>query len=480
MLINSNFIKRTIFPTMAMIGLLFLFACGTDAPASQVTEGENVNTEGTTPINTIPNPGDPSKYFVLAWLADCVNDKIMVISPESAVHDSTIAVQNEAHGFIQGAISNGSLQKIIGQQSLADGWGPVVRLEPTWTKPYYAVSNLMYCLKSTDQESGDLHYTVGISGTDAISTFDWFTEDLAADTLSTWPQGGKVSNGSLRGYNILKDLINERGASLLVFLQNEVLSNPGKSISVSVTGHSLGGAMTQVYSSYIRANLDSQVNVKAWVYAGPTAGNQLFASNLVRQLSGQYYAYNNKLDAIPHAWASSQLNELCGLYDGKKACTDGIVIGANPLINGVIKYLRNISASGQYTMPPGQLTRFDPPKDYYIECKDLDTFTSKLKSTFNTQLGRIVSNCSSRTINDNDYQTFASYFTEMGLQHTSAYLDHFVQDTAQQNIISEYFYHLNAQDKTINEEAAGIVLEFFIMNASSLPLKDCDCSTTSN
>ncbi|MEL6393762.1 MAG: hypothetical protein AAFR97_13505, partial [Bacteroidota bacterium] len=345
-------IKVTVFQKIAVAfillsGLLSVYSCDEAGAIKDTVDDviEDVNGLATT-------DADSARFFLTAWLADCVNDTSLTDnSPKTIEYLEAIAAHR-----IRSAYKNDTITNPLGVQELV--WGPVVELEES--KGLYTASNTLFCTKYTDG-NGDLHFSVGIAGTDMISYYDWFTEDFQTDSLvAGFAAGEEIAYGTAIGAKKLYQMTDTSAVGnveLLVYLKSQVDNNPGKKVTIGVAGHSLGGALTQVYSYYLREKLtDSNVNVQAWVYAGPTAGNDVFANNLVRKVA--YTAYNNSMDAIPHVWQADRLNELCNLYtDGYSPCPESPITNT-PIINGIVKYLKDVSAAGNYTVPPGNSHTF--------------------------------------------------------------------------------------------------------------------------
>jgi hypothetical protein len=69
--------------------------------------------------------------------------------------------------------------------------------------------------------------------------------------------------------------------------------------SVTVVGHSLGGALALLDGVYLSLQLPKSVTVKVISYGMPRVGNQAFADFVDSQLSGRVTHVNNREDFIP-------------------------------------------------------------------------------------------------------------------------------------------------------------------------------------
>jgi Lipase (class 3) len=76
------------------------------------------------------------------------------------------------------------------------------------------------------------------------------------------------------------------------------LSKAGAS-SVTVVGHSLGGALALLDGIYFRLHLPQNVGVRVVTYGMPRVGNQAFADLIDSELIGHVTHVNNREDPIP-------------------------------------------------------------------------------------------------------------------------------------------------------------------------------------
>lgn len=222
--------------------------------------------------------------------------------------------------------------------------------------------NTMYAVKQQDQPS----YVVGIAGTNPDSALDWLLEDLWVNSQVSWPgqQGAKISAGTALGLSILLLMKPDSGAAaqgqtLLSFLES-VSSTP---ITVTVTGHSLGGVLSPTLALFLRETQgifagwdpDKNATVTTLAFAGPTAGNQSFATYFNTQLphaklpskKAASFRYANSLDIVPYAW--NDLEALKTLYVPN--------IPESSIIDDLVEAAENASQNGDYT----QIAPSDPP-----------------------------------------------------------------------------------------------------------------------
>jgi hypothetical protein len=231
-------------------------------------------------------------------------------------------------------------QSAMGKWSLA--WGPAVFAKNPSDKS--TPDNVMYVAANADQSI----YVVAIAGTDFQSRYDVINEDnntlLPVSWKGAFPSLGKydvppgisptpkISAGTAAGVNALLSMADPNTHQSLV----EFLASLGATGSKTLifTGHSLGGALSPTLALALFNPAGGKFSTASWgnVYvlptAGPTPGNEGFAT-LFKQVfppvslnqPEAYYAWNqnirNSLDAVPHAWVTSMLEEILSLYHPK-------------------------------------------------------------------------------------------------------------------------------------------------------------------
>jgi hypothetical protein len=96
-----------------------------------------------------------------------------------------------------------------------------------------------------------------------------------------------------------------------------------QNVQVAVAGHSLGGALSPTLALYLvdkKSDWDpeNKASVGAFPTAGPTPGDEGFASYYEKQIAANkiyYLSQHNALDAVPHAWEKSDLEKIPTLYE---------------------------------------------------------------------------------------------------------------------------------------------------------------------
>ena len=93
-------------------------------------------------------------------------------------------------------------------------------------------------------------------------------------------------------------MMNPSTASEILSIVQNTLSTKNTS-SVTVVGHSLGGALALLDGVFLSLQLPKNVTVKVMSYGMPRVGNQAFANFVDSQLSGLVTHVNNQEDPIP-------------------------------------------------------------------------------------------------------------------------------------------------------------------------------------
>jgi len=241
------------------------------------------------------------------------------------------------------AIKDGlrTLQDEIGTWSVV--WGPALYSYVPTTTP----DHIMFVA----QQANTNNYAIGIAGTNFSSVIDVFDEDFAVGKTMPWilggaPSGAAISSGTFLGLSLLLNMTAsaktpQAGVKLVDFLKAE--SKKG-SLNISACGHSLGGALAPTLALFLQniKNLWDQSGKSTLMtmpVAGPTAGNDIFASysNATVPTKGFY----NSLDLVPHAWAASDLAQLATLYgdsDPLGAALVAILAGIATAMTQSIRY----------------------------------------------------------------------------------------------------------------------------------------------
>ncbi len=274
------------------------------------------------------------------------------------------------------------LQPQIGTWELV--WGPAVYELPTSNRP----DNTMFVASSAGQ------LVVAVAGTNPYALLDWIVEDFLVRTQIPWLTGSplsldrKISLGTFIGLSVLQTMkpgAGQPGAGVL--LKDFLSTRTGSPVSISVSGHSLGGALSPALALWLhdlREEWDPHGNatLSSLPSAGPTAGNEAFAAYLDSKIGAQVSRLYNPLDVVPHAWMLSTLAEIPTVYAPD--------IEPDDLMRDFAKLALDAAKNGDYT----QINLSDPPLS---------------GSSVNTSIIHELE------------PAFLNFFRQLAYQHTEAY-----------------------------------------------------------
>lgn len=253
-------------------------------------------------------------------------------------------------------------------------WGPVLySFSPPSVPSGREIDNIMFVA----QDGTNPHYAVAIAGTDYKSLWDWILEDLLVKDMKAWPcrnppsPAPRVSLSTFIGLDILRGAVpNGRtplgepfpgtGQTLIQFLASVPQDEP---ITVSTTGHSLGGALAPTLALYLKDELaqwnpSQNATVLPYAFAGPTPGDAAFAAYFNSQFPAGMSRIWNGLDIVPHAWDVAHLQEIPTLY--------GTIDGKPPVheISTIVGDLVKSLGKNDYAPLTGALSAFSGPQQW--------------------------------------------------------------------------------------------------------------------
>ncbi|TDR38751.1 lipase (class 3) [Tahibacter aquaticus] len=205
-----------------------------------------------------------------------------------------------------------------------------------WSLVWYASDTGNQVFVAQDKTSGQFCVAIRGSVSNPKSKafwIDWFGQDLSVFRSALWPydgapDGARVSRGSLQGLGSLLTLKNAAGQDLVSFLR----ANADRPYLTAVVGHSLGGALATMLAAYLHQEFSPGQNVlDFWpvTFAGPTAGNEVFAGWLESQFAMTNSRYYNVDDVVPHAFAA--LDWIRQSFPGNPSLPLALV----PLLDGI-------------------------------------------------------------------------------------------------------------------------------------------------
>ncbi len=210
-----------------------------------------------------------------------------------------------------------ALETARGELGFSDvPWGPVAYRK----RGIILTDSLMYLVREPS-DGKELGMTLVIRGTNPGSVSSWIFQDLSVNGLVPWTRRSPSSPHRDAWISMAADTALEihadlrwRGQTLLGWLLDGLRADKGKTLSLAVTGHSLGGLMAGVFALYLKEALEaeglgSRVRFSIHALAGPTAGNGAFARALERSFPGSLTAYDNPLDIAPLTWVEANLDQ---------------------------------------------------------------------------------------------------------------------------------------------------------------------------
>lgn len=234
----------------------------------------------------------------------CLN----ALSNISAAYNQQQNIKTLTVTAVTNVLSNTAVQGQIGNWTPV--WGPVVN---TFNGD---ASNTMMVVKNEVTSE----YVVAIAGTDPSSFFDWILEDADVKVLVPWSLktglGVNISLATSTGLTILRTM-QWNNQHVLDYLQSVNATN------ITVTGHSLGGALSPVMAQFLCDNIGSGVNVSCRPTAGATPGDAGFANywdNSPVGKNANTVRVWNSFDVVPHAYEADMLAEIPKLYTPAIPC----------------------------------------------------------------------------------------------------------------------------------------------------------------
>lgn len=164
--------------------------------------------------------------------------------------------------------------------------------------------NLLYV--AVDSTADSVYYAICARGT--IFNFADIEEDLEVWYMVPWPytaSSDSIAFGSLKG---LDTLLNSTDPVSNQTLQAFLNGIQGDKLKMFITGHSLGGAMATLLTSwFVDMGFTSRFKLESYTFAAPTVGNASFVNsfhNKMLNAGAQNHRCVNNKDVVPFAWAA--------------------------------------------------------------------------------------------------------------------------------------------------------------------------------
>ncbi|HEY1599130.1 MAG TPA: hypothetical protein VGG64_05980 [Pirellulales bacterium] len=209
-------------------------------------------------------------------------------------------------------------------------WGPTVFKFPLIARH---TDDVFYIAQNTSDRS---RYVLALSSTNPYELTDWLFEDFMVLNTTAWtygvpPPGARISNSDALSLAILLGVkpcygIPGAGQTLMDFLTKTVAASGGN-VEVTVTGHSLGGALAATAALLLadtqgpnvigpnRWDPTNKAAVRAFCYAGPATGNSAWADYFDQRLGANTRRIWNSLDVVPRVWNVHDMTAINSIYE---------------------------------------------------------------------------------------------------------------------------------------------------------------------
>ena len=232
--------------------------------------------------------------------------------------------------------------------------------------------NTMYVAREISDHS---KLFIGVAGTHPLSLFSWLFQDFDVFNLVEWPYARRtedffriisspdvphedphdeprqsvvsahaaealdvseseddkklmICKGTFRALKTLVAMQDpETKLTLVRFLaeqceafHKEHLNDPEAKMDITVTGHSLGGALCHALALYLHDNVSvwdehGRARLLCVSFAGPTMGNRLLARYYDACLGATSYRVANSYDIVPLAWDTEYMSSMYQIYE---------------------------------------------------------------------------------------------------------------------------------------------------------------------
>ncbi len=283
-----------------------------------------------------------------------------IASLPSDKHGTVMELEAYARAVTHKVFANSTIVGLIGEWDLV--WGPKVYQVRNST----VADNAMYVARSREEPA---RFVVAISGTNPISAYGWIVEDIKINPPVTWPYGdagpavrGDIAYGTNVGLKVVLNTLRDDNFSLFEYLAGQVSGCQGP-LSITVTGHSLGGALSPATALALRDTQgvplgepngwdpSAKSRISCLPTAGPTPGNETWRDYYDGRLGKATDRLWNAIDIVPHAWQISMLNEIPTIYQPEIPASDFVRVAARIAVaNSVVA--ETLSGSGMRQICP--------------------------------------------------------------------------------------------------------------------------------
>lgn len=294
------------------ISLLFLFSCGDNS-------GEATN-EQKFPAADTTSAGVP-RVKPEASIVTEVN-QIAALAFIAYAGDDLDNTEAKADYILEGCVSDELSRQPLLNNRYSLAWGPSVYK----LKLADLDDNMMYAVNDKEEPG---HIIISIRGTNPKAILDWFVEDFHVNKTTPWRYSNsvsssvRISNASAAGLEVLQGLkgkIQALPTSTLTIIDYLTQRSANNSLTkVTVTGHSLAGALAPVFALWLKDtesswNQSASITINVLPIAGATSGNADFASYYDKRLGTSTNRLHNPYDVVPQAWYIPSMRNVPKLY----------------------------------------------------------------------------------------------------------------------------------------------------------------------
>ncbi|OCQ51842.1 Lipase (class 3) [Photorhabdus australis subsp. thailandensis] len=240
-------------------------------------------------------------------------------------------------------------------------WGPAIfRADKKYHDKRYdhVLMIVQNCTDSSD-------YRLVIRGT--WSNINAFNEDLNVLETVDWlkwdpkaPNNAKISKGTDKALNYILNQVKynptDTGPEESIIDAIDKIAQQKGIQNITVIGHSLGGVMASTLGLYLKRHYINNKNIRihACTFAGPTAGNDIFASYSDSFFKGtldsdsyesNFLRIHNINDIVPLAWAKNDLKTIEKLYPNLE-----VIIGVKIYIHKT-RHIHYTQLSPEFSFP---------------------------------------------------------------------------------------------------------------------------------
>lgn len=202
-------------------------------------------------------------------------------------------------------------------------WGPALNYSLIDLPGKHHANNSMFVAKGMDKATHKYVYIVAIAGTNGLSWFEEFGEDIDVKKIVLWnaenPEQGHISRGSMTGLKkVLGKFKYGSNEMLMEFFAAEIQQIGADNIEIITCGHSLGGALSPLVALKIKETYPT-IPVSTYPTAGPTSGDVAFAKYAENTLgANNYISVINTDDIVPMAWEHDTFSNISNVYNNDK------------------------------------------------------------------------------------------------------------------------------------------------------------------